>query len=122
MLTVSSLFSRAAFMNSGSISQDINERQYFRDYVVELLRGALSVHDIPYMWGEIYVSAVSYRKTNDADATGRGNADGASELEGHQILLSESSKLHRAPASKDQDDKLKLKRMYAIFSTLRSWR
>ncbi|KAG0066143.1 hypothetical protein BGZ92_005399 [Podila epicladia] len=92
--------------------QDINERHYFRDYVVELLRGALSVQGIPYIWGEIYVPAVSYRKANDADATGRGKfADGASESEGHQILLSESSKLHRAPASKDQDDKMKLKRM-----------
>lgn len=99
-------------MYTGTISQDINERHYFRDYVVELLRGALSVHGIPYMWGEIYVPAVSYRKANDADATGRGKfADGVSELEGHQILLSESSKLHRAPASKDQDDKMKLKRM-----------
>ncbi|KAG0027886.1 hypothetical protein BGZ81_005197, partial [Podila clonocystis] len=101
-----------AFMNTGTISQDINERHYFRDYVVELLRGALSVHGIPYIWGEIYVPAVSYRKANDADATARGKfADGASESEGHQILLSESSKLHRAPASKDQDDKMKLKRM-----------
>ncbi|KAG0049532.1 hypothetical protein BGZ89_004161 [Linnemannia elongata] len=103
---------RTAFMYTGTISQDINERQYFRDYVVELLRGALSLHGIPYMWGEIYVPAVSYRKANDADATGRGKfADGVSESEGHQILLSESSKLHRAPASKDQDDKMKLKRM-----------
>ncbi|KAF9115186.1 hypothetical protein BGX27_008664 [Mortierella sp. AM989] len=97
---------------TGTISQDINERQYFRDYVVELLRGALSIHDIPYMWGEIYVPAVSYRKTNDTDATGCGNfADGISEVDGHQIFLSESSKLHRTAASKDQDDKLKLKRM-----------
>ncbi|KAG9060835.1 hypothetical protein KI688_007904 [Linnemannia hyalina] len=103
---------RTAFMYNGTISQDINERHYFRDYVVELLRGALSLHGIPYMWGEIYVPAVSYRKANDADATGRGKfADGVSESEGHQILLSESSKLHRAPASKDQDDKMKLKRM-----------
>ncbi|KAF9898813.1 hypothetical protein EC991_010313 [Linnemannia zychae] len=92
--------------------QDINERHYFRDYVVELLRGALSVHGIPYMWGEIYVPAVSYRKANDADATGRGKfADEVSESEGYQILLSESSKLYRALASKDQDDKMKLKRM-----------
>ncbi|KAF9272289.1 hypothetical protein BGZ68_002541 [Mortierella alpina] len=103
---------RTAFMYTGTISQDINEGHYFRDYVVELLRGALSIHGIPYMWGEIYVPAVSYRKANDADATGRGKfADGVSESEGHQILLSESSKLHRAPASKDQDDKMKLKRM-----------
>ncbi|KAF8925408.1 hypothetical protein BGZ47_003281, partial [Haplosporangium gracile] len=50
------------------------ERHYFRDYVVELLRGALSVHGIPYMWGEIYVPAVSYRKANDADATGHNGA------------------------------------------------
>jgi len=58
------------------------------------------------------VPAVSYRKTNDAGATGRGKfADGASESEGHQILLAESSKLRRAPTSKDQDDKPKLKRM-----------
>ncbi len=56
--------------------------------------------------------AVSYRKANDADATGRKKfADGVSEYEGNQILLPESSKLHRAPASKDQDDKMKLKRM-----------
>ncbi|KAF9181572.1 hypothetical protein BGZ51_005365 [Haplosporangium sp. Z 767] len=103
---------RAAFMNTGTINQDINERQYFRDYVVELLRGALSIRGIPYMWGEVYVPAVSYRKSNDADATGRGKfADGASEVDGYQIFLSESSKLHRATASKDQDDKVKLKRM-----------
>ncbi|KAG0372888.1 hypothetical protein BGX24_012453 [Mortierella sp. AD032] len=103
---------RTAFMYTGTISQDINDRHYFRDYVVELLRGALSVHSIPYMRGEIYVPAVSYRKANDADATGRGKfADGVSESEGQQILLSERSKLHRAPASKDQDFKLKLKRM-----------
>lgn len=99
-------------MNTGTISQDINEHHYFRDYVVELLQGALSIHGIPYIWGEIYVPAVSYCKANDADATGCGKfADGASESEGHQILLSESSKLHWAPASKDQDDKIKLKRM-----------
>ncbi|KAG0250688.1 hypothetical protein BG011_008183 [Mortierella polycephala] len=103
---------RAAFMNTGIISQDINERQYFRDYVVELLRGALSIQGIPYMWGEVYVPAVSYRKSNDADATGRGKfADGASEVDGHQVFLSESSKLHRVTASKDQEDKAKLKRM-----------
>ncbi|KAF9910084.1 hypothetical protein EC991_007415, partial [Linnemannia zychae] len=45
-------------------------------------------------------------KANDEDATGRGKfADGVSESEGHQILLSESSKLYRAMASKAQDDK-----------------
>ncbi|KAF8937955.1 hypothetical protein BGZ47_008782 [Haplosporangium gracile] len=57
--------------------QPRRKRHYFRDYVVELLRGALSVRGIPYMWGEIYVPAVSYRKANNADATGRGKfADG----------------------------------------------
>ncbi|GJJ71751.1 hypothetical protein EMPS_04108 [Entomortierella parvispora] len=103
---------RTAFMNTKTIDPDMNERQYFRDYVVELLRGALFVHGLPYIWGEIYVPAVSYRKTNDADASGRGKfADGVTETGGHQILLSESSKLHRVQASKDQDDKMKLKRM-----------
>ncbi|KAF9144641.1 hypothetical protein BGX30_012072 [Mortierella sp. GBA39] len=103
---VPALNRRTAFMHTGTISHDINERHYVRDYVLELLRGALSVHGIPYMWGENYVPVVSHRKANDADATGRGKfADGVSESEGYQILLSESSKLHRA-ASKDQDDKM----------------
>ncbi|KAG0329838.1 hypothetical protein BGZ99_000067 [Dissophora globulifera] len=39
-----------SILMNGGINQDMNERQYFRDFVVELLRGALSVHNIPYMW------------------------------------------------------------------------
>ncbi|KAG0049067.1 hypothetical protein BGZ83_006074 [Gryganskiella cystojenkinii] len=102
----------AAFTDTGTISSDLNERQYFRDYIVELLRGALSIYGIPYICGEFYVPAVSYRKANDTDATGRGKfADGVSESDDHQILLSESNKLHRALASKNQDDKMKLKTM-----------
>ncbi|KAF9984150.1 hypothetical protein BGZ75_004264 [Mortierella antarctica] len=77
------------FMNAGTlINPDINERQFFRDYVVELLRGALLIYDIPYAWGEINVPAVSYRKAKDADATGRGKfADGSSEVDGHQVII-----------------------------------
>ncbi|KAG0006976.1 hypothetical protein BGZ80_005078 [Entomortierella chlamydospora] len=89
---VPAINSQETFANEGAIDPTINERQYFRDYVVELLRGALG--------------------NNDLDSTGRGKfADGASEVSGHQIVLSESSRLHRATAPKDQDDKLKLKRM-----------
>ncbi|KAF9904570.1 hypothetical protein BX616_001247 [Lobosporangium transversale] len=103
---------RAAFADRGAISASINERQYFRDYVVELLRGALSVYGIPYAWGEVYVPAVAFRKGNESTGTGRGKfADGVSEVAGHQIFLSESSQLHRANTSKEQGDKLKLKRM-----------
>ncbi|KAF9167509.1 hypothetical protein BGX20_011581 [Mortierella sp. AD010] len=109
---VPAMNSQETFANEGAIDPTTNERQYFRDYVVELLRGALGVQGIPYKWGEVYVPAVSYRKNNDLDSTGRGKfADGASEVAGHQIVLSESSRLHRATASKEQDDKLKLKRM-----------
>lgn len=31
------VFSRATFTSTGTIDSDINERQYFLDYVVELL-------------------------------------------------------------------------------------
>ncbi|KAF9429052.1 hypothetical protein BGZ76_001919 [Entomortierella beljakovae] len=44
--------------------------------------------------------------------TGRGKfADGVSDVAGHQIFLSESGQLYQATSSKDQGDKLKLKRM-----------
>ncbi|KAF9287617.1 hypothetical protein BGZ68_001538 [Mortierella alpina] len=101
------------FLNADTvINSDINERQYFRNYVVQLLRGALLIHNIPYAWGEINVPAVAYRKAKDVDATGRGKfADGSSEVDGHQIILSESSKLYRATAVKDLDDRMRLKRM-----------
>ncbi|KAG0302966.1 hypothetical protein BGZ98_007100, partial [Dissophora globulifera] len=85
---------RSILMNGG-INQGMNERHYFRDFIAELLRGALSVHNIPYMWDENYVPAVSYRKVNDADATGRGKfADGAADLEGHQSLLASAARQH----------------------------
>ncbi|KAF9417363.1 hypothetical protein BGZ76_004538, partial [Entomortierella beljakovae] len=109
---VPALNSRTAFASRGAISSSIKEREYFRDYVVELLRGALSVYGIPYAWGEVYVPAVAFRKGNEMTGTGRGKfADGVSDVAGHQIFLSESGQLYRATTSKDQGDKLKLKRM-----------
>ncbi|KAF9343470.1 hypothetical protein BGX26_005675, partial [Mortierella sp. AD094] len=61
---------------------------YPLDYVVELLRDALSVYGIPYAWREVYVPAVAYRKGNELTGTGRGKfADGVPEEQGDKLKL-----------------------------------